>query len=44
MMQKLFLLNNEYEDLPVILETRYNSRFYPIGKLMGANDILNDRY
>lgn len=41
---KLFLLNPEYSDLPILLETRYDSRVYPILRWLGFQDICHDRY
>ncbi len=41
MLKKLFLLNPEYRDLPVIWETKYESKFYSISRTIWFENILN---
>lgn len=43
-LKKLFLLNYEYWDIPILLETRFDSTFYPISRSMWVNDISSDKY
>lgn len=43
LMQELFFLTGEiYNNLPVVWETRYDSRFYPVSRSIGFEDILDD--
>lgn len=32
------------DDIPILLETRYNSEFYPISRSIGFENIMNDKY
>jgi hypothetical protein len=34
LLKKMFLLKNSDKELPVIMETRYDSRLYPISRLL----------
>lgn len=38
------LNNEEYKNLPVIWETKYKSKFYPISRIMWYTDIMPDKY
>jgi len=43
LMQELFFLTGEiYNNLPVVWETRYDSRFYPVSRSMWFDDIFDD--
>lgn len=44
LIKKLLLLNTEYKDIPVVLETRYDSKFYPIISALWFKDLLHDKY
>lgn len=43
-LKKLILLNEEYKNIPVILETRFDSKFYPISRSIWFENISNDKY
>ncbi len=42
--KNIFLNNTEYSWIPVVLETRYDSNFYPIWQSMWFETILSDKY
>lgn len=44
LLRELFSLNESFRWLPIIGETRYDSKFYPITRIMWYQDILNDKY
>ena len=44
MLRDMFLLREQDSHLPVVMETRYDSRFFPITKKIWFNDILSDKY
>jgi hypothetical protein len=44
LLRELFSLNESFRWLPIIWETRYDSKFYPVTKLMWYQDILDDKY
>ncbi|MDD5213607.1 MAG: GNAT family N-acetyltransferase [Candidatus Gracilibacteria bacterium] len=35
---------NGNDNIPILLETRYDSEFYPISKTLGFKNIMNDKY
>lgn len=41
---ELFSLNEDYNWIPLVLETRYNSNFYPLWRNIWFKDIINDKY
>ncbi len=41
---ELFSLNESFRWFPIIGETRYDSKFYPVTRIMGYQDILDDKY
>ncbi|USN58369.1 MAG: hypothetical protein H6767_09005 [Candidatus Peribacteria bacterium] len=41
---QLFSLHAEYEHIPVVLETRYDSDFYPITRALGFKNIIHDKF
>ena len=43
-LKKLISLNEEYRKVPFLLETRFDSKFYPISRTMWVNDISSDKY
>lgn len=44
-LKKLFTLNSEeFTGLPLVWETRYKSKFYPISRLMWYKDLMVDKY
>ena len=43
-LRKLFSLNKEHAHIPVIWETRYDSRFYPISRSIWFKDIQSDAH
>jgi len=42
--ENIFLNNKEHSWIPVLLETRYDSNFYPIWQSMWFKTITNDKY
>jgi len=42
--ENIFLNNTHYSWIPVILETRYDSNFYPIWQSMWFETIISDKY
>lgn len=44
MLKHMFSLRKEDSDLPIIMETRYDSKFFPITKKMWFDDIIDDKY
>lgn len=44
LLKKLFLLKKDNKDIPIVMETRYDSKLYPISRLMWFEDMLNDKY
>ena len=45
MLRKIFNMNSqEYKNLPIIWETKYKSKFYPISRIIWYQDIDSDKY
>ena len=44
LLKKLFNLNKNYSWIPLILETRYDTKFYPLWKNTWFKNLLNDKY
>ena len=43
-LKNMFLLREDDWSLPVVMETRYDSRFFPITKKMWFRDLVDDKY
>lgn len=43
-LKKLFSINPSFEWLPIVWETRFNSKFYPITRAKWYKDLVHDKY
>lgn len=43
-LKKILTINELYYNLPILLETRYDSRFYPITRYLWSQNLIDDKY
>lgn len=44
LLKSMFLMKESEINKPIIMETRYDSRLYPISRLLGFQDLISDKY